>query len=1056
MSTVLLRRVVGVLLGAAVIVAGSLPSGFGATPAHAADAIVATVTAYGAPDGVFVEWTPQDGFNRSWRLTRTVAGASTTIDLVGRNYVDTSVLPGESATYEVAQRFDTTVGPSSNAATATRDLASWTAPEDARTVVLSGYETAQGTPNPSRLVDPPALQLRWDGKTAVGYPGDPAFSRPPGPGTYALRTNPADGELGFDTWCATGTPSGQIVVHDMVYGASGIPLQLGADLSWSCGDGPTWREHLRYNSPTPLAQVMLEAVSTKPSVVRGRSVTTQWRLHNLGNGPATVGHVQVLSTYDPIAVAVSPGCDGTVIGAEASCPLTITFTTSAQSDPVSDFPVNLSATFDGLPGAQMTVPVQVYRELVAPTVKVVARASNAVALELSVPNASDMQPLTTLGVERQVNGGAWTKIADVDPVDEYASWTDWTVAGANSVAYRAKVVATNGESSGVSAPVAATVPQTSLISGETYFAGYGDPADPAWLDYPTPAGGYIATGVAVSPDRAHLAMATYNGVDNTARLYLTDVDGGHPVELARRTDGAAEIHRLHFSPDGKQLVYTDGHGLGETIAVVDIATRGVSHLRSQGVPYGWSADGKSLLVGGGDTGSVPPGPGVRWVKVPVRPSAVQDWTSPVESWTPVPGTATVKDDNFTTFTTVTVSRTGEIVWVAPSGTSNAKALYRVPAVGGTPAVLWAPQACDLGEPVFAPSGTELSIGAGGTGCAWSGGTHALTVPTSGLATFARRLTKFAPRTVAWLTTGDTAPTARAVVPAVTSSAALVRLDSSSDPDDAVGGLTYVCSLDGGPAQACGPTWQLNGLAAGSHTVTVIAKDPSGKTSSPAATTWTVDATAPAVSLAALPATLLGPSVTLGWTAKDTGGSAVKSYDVRTRYATPGGSFSTYVYPAAWQGRTTTALPASLTQGNTYCFSVRARDAVGNIGAFTAERCTKVALDDRSLTTHGGTRGTSKSYLYGTYTRITGTSQYVSKTSVMARQIGLVVTTCNACAPLDVWIGGVKLGRVSTYSASTKVRQVKWLPLSASTRSGTVVVRPASTRSAYVDGLVIQK
>ncbi len=54
------------------------------------------------------------------------------------------------------------------------------------------------------------------------------------------------------------------------------------------------------------------------------------------------------------------------------------------------------------------------------------------------------------------------------------------------------------------------------------------------------------------------------------------------------------------------------------------------------------------------------------------------------------------------------------------------------------------------------------------------------------------------------------------------------------------------------------------------------------------------------------------------------------------------------------------------------------------------------------------------------------------------------------------MGGVKLGRLSTYSATTKARQVKWLPVSASTRSGTVIVRPASTRSAYLDAIVIQK
>ena len=957
--------------------------------------------------------------------------------------------------YEVAQRDGTTIGPSSNVATAARDFASWTAPEGARTVVLSGFEAAQGSPNPSRLLDPPTLQLRGDGKVAVGYPGDPAFSRVPGPGTYALRVDPVDGQIGFDTYCATGTPSGEMVVQDVVYGASGIPLEFGADLAWSCGGGPIWREHLRYNSPAPLAQVVLEAVSPEPSVVRGRFVTSDWRLHNLGNGPATVGRVQVRSGYEQIAAAVSSGCDGTVIGPEASCPVTVTFATTPQADPVGSFSVELSATFDGLPGAQMPAPVTVYRELAAPTVAVVARTSNAVALQLSVPHASEMQPLSSLLVERQVNGAAWSKIAEVPQVDEYASWTDWAVTGGSTVAYRARVVAEDGELSDLSSPVSAAVPLTSLISGETYVAGYGDPTDPSWVQFPMPLDSYNATGVSASPDRAHLALATWKDADNLARLYLTDLDGGNPIELLRRTDGA-QFRRPHFSPDGRRIAYTDGRGVGETVAVIDIATRRVMHLRSQGVPYGWSTDGTSLLIGAGDTPTGALAAGLRWVKLPLSPSGVQDWTSPTESWTPVAGTGSAMNDNFTLFSSVTVSRSGEIAWLAAPAASGAQTLYRVPATGGTPTALWAPPGCSLGEPVFAPNGTDLSIGASGTGCAWSGGTLALAAPASGPATVARHIAKFAPRSVAWLTTRSAAPTARVGAPTVTASSALIRLDASTDPDDAVGGLTYVCRLDGGAAQACGPTWQLSGLTAGSHTVSVVAKDPSGQVSSPTSTTWTADTTSPTVSLGSVPATLLASSMTLGWAAKDTGGSTVKAYDVRLRYATPGGGFTAYSYPSSWQARSTTSLPVSLTQGNTYCFSVRARDAVGNVGAFSAERCTKVALDDRALTIHGGVRGTSKYYLYGTYSRLTGTSQYLYRTSVKARQIGLVVTTCSTCAPLDVWIGGVKLGRVSTYSATTKVRQVKWLPLSATTRSGTVVVRPASSRSAYVDGLVIQK
>jgi hypothetical protein len=47
-----------------------------------------------------------------------------------------------------------------------------------------------------------------------------------------------------------------------------------------------------------------------------------------------------------------------------------------------------------------------------------------------------------------------------------------------------------------------------------------------------------------------------------------------------------------------------------------------------------------------------------------------------------------------------------------------------------------------------------------------------------------------------------------------------------------------------------------------------------------------------------------------------------------------------------------------------------------------------------------------------------------------------------------------LGRVSLYSATTSFRQIRWLPLQSVTRTGTVVLKTASSRTTLVDGLVV--
>lgn len=1030
------RRVLVAAVSAA-LVAGGAASG-AATVATAAEPLVATVTAYGAPDGVFVQWTPQDGYNRSWRVTRTVDGSTSTFSWSGQRYSDTNLVPGQSATYTVAAVDGSGTGPESVPATGARDPEGWSAPAGARTLVLSGPEDPDGVPLPGRsqTLDP---TLDWDGSVALGWGFGLAFGRLPGPGRYVLASEPQDGEIRFRTYCQSGLPRGVVDVHDVVYGASGVPLQLGADFAWSCGDGPVQRNHVRFNSATPLTEVALEGPGTTPSVVRGGSVQTVWHLRNTGDAPATIGRLAARSGYSGIEPTTSSACDGVVLEPGASCDATVTVSTTNDVAPAPDgYPLQLSATVDGQPGVSADLRLKVYRELTAPTVRWLGRTTSAVALRIELPQAQEMQPLDGLAVERRVGSGAWSEIARTAGTG--SDWTDRAVPAGAVVAYRVATVAQSGEHSTPSAEVSGALPASALVSGDYFLRGGGHPDDPEWVSIPVPSD-RIVTGVATSPDRAHLALATYDDPANTARLYLSDLSGSNS-RLLSSSPYANSFRRLRFSPDGKRVAYVDGRGVGETVAVVDITSGAVTHVRSQGALYGWSPDGTSLLMAGGETANGERPAGLRWVKVSG------------ESWTSVTGTSAVPDDNFTLSTSVTVSRTGEIAWVGPTS-AGGKAIYRVPAAGGAASTLWAPAGCSLAEPRFSPTGNELAVGVGGASCVAGKGSVALTVPATGAATSWRGLVGWSARETSWVTTSRAVPTATVSVPAVTSASAQVRL-GGVDADDAVGGLTFSCRLDSGSWQACGPTWQLSGLAAGTHTVTATATDPSGQRSAPVSATWTVDRAAPSVALNALPTALLGSSLSLAWSAKDSGGSVVASYDVRERYASPSGGYTAYVYPSTWQKRTSSSLALKLSAGYSYCFSVRARDKVGNLGAFTPERCTSAALDDRALSNHGGTRSTNSRYLSGTYTRLTGTPQYLSRTSVKGRRLGLVVATCSTCAPLDVWVGGVKWGRVSTYSSTTRYRQVVWLPLSSSTRSGTVVVRPASSRSAYVDGLVILK
>lgn len=270
----------------------------------------------------------------------------------------------------------------------------------------------------------------------------------------------------------------------------------------------------------------------------------------------------------------------------------------------------------------------------------------------------------------------------------------------------------------------------------------------------------------------------------------------------------------------------------------------------------------------------------------------------------------------------------------------------------------------------------------------------------------------------------------------------------------VAGLSVVCTVDALPVPRCDGGFR-GSVRSGTHTLEVTATDPFGHVGS-AVHTWTADATGPVVSMSALPAAVLGTSVTLTYGATDVSG--VASYDIRMRYARWSSSrYTSYVQPRAWTGTTVRSITVSPSIGYEYCFSVRARDVFGNVSGWSAERCTLRPLDDRSLVAGAGWSRLSYSSAYSrTLSRSTTAGTSLTRSGAYVRQVVLVVTTCPTCGSLDVYVGSTRIGSVGLYSSTTRTKQLRSVS-ATSLRSGTITLRVHTKgRPVIVDGLGVRK
>ncbi|GAA3587408.1 choice-of-anchor D domain-containing protein [Kribbella ginsengisoli] len=298
--------------------------------------------------------------------------------------------------------------------------------------------------------------------------------------------------------------------------------------------------------------------------------------------------------------------------------------------------------------------------------------------------------------------------------------------------------------------------------------------------------------------------------------------------------------------------------------------------------------------------------------------------------------------------------------------------------------------------------------------------------------------------IAWQRLGLTiAPTAGVLGPQVS-----IGFDASA----LLPGTTFTCAVDGSTPAACTSPYVATNLRSGEQTLTITATEPDGRVTK-AFRTFTVDATGP-VARTLAPAYQGSTATTAAVKVTATDANGVATYDVRYRRASYAGAYSAYVQP--WTNTTATSMNLAMAAGYEYCVSVRAKDKLGNVGQWSAERCFSRPMDDRLLTlaTTGWTRASGSAFYLGTTTQTSAYGKALTR-SVQGKRFFLVATRCPTCGSVAVYAGSKYLTTLNLASPTTQRQVLLGLPVQTTLFSGTLTFSTRSTgKLVQIDGLAV--
>jgi hypothetical protein len=197
------------------------------------------------------------------------------------------------------------------------------------------------------------------------------------------------------------------------------------------------------------------------------------------------------------------------------------------------------------------------------------------------------------------------------------------------------------------------------------------------------------------------------------------------------------------------------------------------------------------------------------------------------------------------------------------------------------------------------------------------------------------------------------------------------------------------------------------------------------------------------------------AIALRWSATPAMADApAASYDVGFRQVRWSGETGPW---RTWRSATTaTGGTFSASPGYTYCFRARARDAWGWTGDWSAETCTAVPLDDRSLArSRGWTAGTGSGSYRQTLLRTVTRDATLRRTGITAEGIALVAQTCWTCGKVKVYWNSAWVKTIDLSSVTSVKRRIIPIASFASDRRGTLTIRVVSSgRKVVIDGLAV--
>lgn len=208
-----------------------------------------------------------------------------------------------------------------------------------------------------------------------------------------------------------------------------------------------------------------------------------------------------------------------------------------------------------------------------------------------------------------------------------------------------------------------------------------------------------------------------------------------------------------------------------------------------------------------------------------------------------------------------------------------------------------------------------------------------------------------------------------------------------------------------------------------------------------------------VSAVSTPAHVLGTGFTVTWGGTDRL-SNVTTGSIRMRSAAFNGTFSGYSYPLL--NKASKTLPITGTPGRTYCFSSQAKDAVDNLGAWSAEQCTTVPVDDRALTRKGFKKAGSSAAYLGTLLKTKKKGAVLKLANVKASRIAVIVAKAPRAGKIKVTFAGQNLGTWSLKGTGSK--KLVATKSFGTPKAGTLVIKVVSSTGKVVriDGVVASR